>query len=128
MSPKREHPDAAYVADLVERFGAFVPVTARRMFGGFGLFVDGAMFALVANGLVYLKVDEANRPAFEALGLQPWVYEAASRQMTMSYYPPPDEALDDPALLREWFEGARAASRRAAAEKASRVAKRKPKG
>lgn len=125
MSPKREHPDAAYVADLVERFGTFAPVTARGMFGGFGLFVDGAMFALVADGSLYLRVDEANRPAFEAQGLQPWVYGAAGRQMTMSYYPPPEDALEDPDALREWFEGARAASARAAAAKASR-ARRKP--
>ncbi len=120
MPARREHPDAAYVADLVERFGAFADVVPRRMFGGWGLFADGVMFALVDDGQVYLKTDEANRPDFEALGLQPWVYEAASKRATMSYYPPPDEAMDDAAELRPWFEGARAAALRAASARRPR--------
>ena len=121
MPPRRPHPDAAYVRELLERFGAFADVSARQMFGGFGLYADGAMFALVEEGQVYLKTDERNRPAFEALGLQPWTYQAAGKTAVMSYYPPPEEAMEDAQALREWFEGARAAALRAAAARKPRA-------
>lgn len=121
--PRREHPDAAFVADLVERFGVFAPVTPRRMFGGHGLFVEGAMFALVYDGAVYLKTDEVNRPDYVALGLQPWVLESAPRTSPTSYYAPPDEAMDDMDALRPWFEAALAAARRAAAKRKPRSRK-----
>ncbi|MDA0271432.1 MAG: TfoX/Sxy family protein [Chloroflexi bacterium] len=122
--PKREHPDTEFVASLLDRFGAFAPVSARAMFGGFGLYVDGAMFALVDDGTAYLRADDVNRPAFEALGIEAWRYEAAGKSTRMPYYPPPEEHLDAPDLLREWFEGARAAARRAATARKPR----KPKG
>ncbi|GMU40404.1 MAG: hypothetical protein AMXMBFR23_12700 [Chloroflexota bacterium] len=121
MSPKREHPDAAYVADLVERFGAFAPVSARAMFGGHGLYVDGVMFALVADGALYLKTDDANRPAFEAQRLPPFTYETGGRRTVMSFCAAPEDALDDPEALRGWFEGARDAALRA-------LAARRPRG
>ena len=34
------------------------------MFGGYGVFLDGVMFGLIADGDLYLKVDDANREDF----------------------------------------------------------------
>ena len=123
MPAKKPHPDAEFVAELVEQFAPLALVTPRAMFGGFGLFSDGAMFALVDDGAVYLKTDDVNCPAHEALGFQPWVYEAASKTATMSYYLIPEEALEDPEALRPWFEGALAAAQRAAAARKPRAKK-----
>ena len=53
---------------------AFGPVTVRRMFGGAGIYADGTMFALVADGVIYLKADEQNVPAFEREQLEPFTY------------------------------------------------------
>ena len=40
-------------------------VTARSMFGGYGIFLDGAMFALISpENELYFKADEVNRDAF----------------------------------------------------------------
>ena len=85
MPAKRPHPDAMFVADMVERLAAFAPVTSRAMFGGYGLFVDGTMFALVDDATLYLKADDVNRGAFEAAGMQPWRYEAKGKSMQMGY-------------------------------------------
>jgi len=121
MPAKRAHPDAGLVADLVECFSTFAPVTSRSMFGGYGLFVDGAMFALVDDGTLYLKADDVNRQAFEAAGMQPWTFQSRGRAMQMGYYPIPEDDLHDPAALRGWFEGAREASRRAAERKRAKA-------
>ena len=44
-----------------ELFAGFGPVVVRRMFGGAGIYAEGTMFALVADGVIYLKADEPDR-------------------------------------------------------------------
>ena len=46
-------------------------VTARRMFGGVGLYLDGLFFALIDDDTVYFKADESNRARFEQAGSRP---------------------------------------------------------
>jgi len=43
-------------------------VTARRMFGGRGIYFDGLFFALIDDGVIYVRVTEATRPRFETEG------------------------------------------------------------
>ena len=74
------------------------------MFGGHGISHAGVMFALIADGQLYLKVDGESRGAFEAAGLSPFVYEAKGRRVALSYYRAPDAMLDEPDVAREWAE------------------------
>ena len=100
-----------YVAHLLELLKPFGEVTAKSMFGGFGLYRDGLFFGLVAEQQVYFKVDDVNRPDFAALGLEPFRY--GPKPIVMSYHMPPLEALDDSAELVKWarlgFEAAQRA-------------------
>jgi len=95
------------------------PVTLRPMFGGWGAFLDGGMLGLVAYEVLYLKVDDHNRPAFEAAGLEPFVYERASGAVTMSFHRAP-EPLEDWEHLEPWLRGAYDAALRAASRRAGR--------
>ena len=74
------------------------------MFGGHGIYHAGVMFALIADGQLYLKVDDESRGAFEAAGLSPFVYEAKGRRVALSYHRAPDAMLDEPDVAREWAE------------------------
>jgi len=94
------------------------PVEARAMFGGHGVYLEGAMLALVAGGEVYLKVDDVNRQLFVAAGLPPFVHVARGREITMSFHRAP-EPLDDWDSLEPFAESALAAARRALAARAS---------
>ena len=97
------HPSA--IADFIlEILSPWRPVTARRMFGGHGIYHAGVMFALIADGQLYLKVDDESRGVFEAAGLSPFVYEAKGRRVSLSYHRAPDAMLDEPELAREWAE------------------------
>src|SRR5438045_1184991 len=58
-----------HVLDLLREFG---PVTAKPMFGGWGLYHEGLFFALIAEDMLYLKVDEANRAEFDDAHLEPF--------------------------------------------------------
>ena len=69
------------------------------MFGGVGLYAEGLFFALIADDVLYLKVDDQTRPAFEALDSQP--FQPGARPMR-GYWSAPTEVLDDPDLLAEW--------------------------
>lgn len=95
------HPE--YRAFALEQLGRVVPVTARSMFGGVGIYSDGLFFALLAGDALYLKVDDTNRDDFVAAGtgaFRPYGDETLS----MNYYELPPELLEDPDALRPWVE------------------------
>lgn len=94
----------AFLQELLERLG---PITARRMFGGHGLYHEGIMFALVADNRLYLKADEVNRPDFQALGLGPFTFAMKGKEVSLSYWAAPESIFDDPQEAVRW---ARAAS------------------
>ena len=74
----------------------------RRMFGGFGLYVDDLFVALIAFDRLYLKADAETAEAFAAAGCERFVYEGKGKRMPMDYCSAPAEALDSPALMRPW--------------------------
>lgn len=87
-------------------------VSARAMFGGWGFYLDGRMFALAALETFYIKTDVANRHEFESHGLGAFRFEAQGKVTVTSYFQPPSEALDDRDLLCEWArKGVEAAAR-----------------
>lgn len=115
---------AAHSADLLASVGR---VVARRMFGGYGLYCEGTMFALIADDVLYLKVDEANRGEFERAGATPFVFEAKGRRTVMSYLSAPDQVLESREHAAPWARSAYAAALRARGSKgaAARLSRRK---
>ena len=111
--------DIAWFRELLAPIGR---VTARRMFGGAGLYADGVIVGLEVAGSLYLKTDDRTRQAFADAGGQPFVYDGKARPVTMSYWTPPEEAMDSPEAMRPWARLALEASLRAAAAKPSGVA------
>ena len=104
----------AHIADLLQFIG---PVESKSMFGGFGMILEGLMFGPVAGNELYLKVDTQNLQDYEDLGLQAFSFEKNGRQIKMSYYQAPEEAMEDAELLSDWASNAYGAAMRAAAKK-----------
>ncbi|MFD2265602.1 TfoX/Sxy family protein [Lacibacterium aquatile] len=109
--------------DLLARIeaGAFAlgPVRARPMFGGYGVYLDGLMVALVSGGELYLKSGPGNRSEFEALGLPLFTYMREGKRVALGYSLAPDGVHLEP-----WLEGALAEARR---RKRAKPDKKKPK-
>src|SRR5262245_63599789 len=83
------------------------------MFGGAGIYADGTMFGLVADGVIYLKADDLNAPAFERENLPPFTYETKDgKRGVMSYRRMPERLYDDPDELATWARDALAAAQR----------------
>ena len=106
--------DPEFIRDL---FAQFRPVTMKRMFGGAGLYADGLMFALVFDGAIFLKVDDASIPAFEREGSGPFTYTRAKSKgrvgrASLSYWRLPERLYDDPDELAVWAARALAIARR----------------
>ncbi len=91
-----------FITHLLELYRPMQGVSAKRMFGGYGFFKDGLMFALVADDELYLKVGDANRAEFEERGLKKFRYQRKGKDASLSYYQAPVECLDESRILVEW--------------------------
>jgi DNA transformation protein and related proteins len=81
-----------YVMDLLGPLGA---VTGRRMFGGYGIWEDGDMFALLDRGsTLYFKVGDEARARYADAGSEQF--------MTMPYWSVPVDVLEDEDRLHAW--------------------------
>ncbi|MDB5403745.1 MAG: Regulator of competence-specific s [Rhodopila sp.] len=88
---------------LLELLFPLGPVSARRMFGGVGLFHSGMMFGLIAHDELFLKVGDANRAMYEAAGEAPFTYDTKHGTHTIgSYWRCPPELLDDAETFQAW--------------------------
>jgi DNA transformation protein len=114
-----------FVEHVMESLGAWAPVTARSMFGGYGIYRDDLIFAIVAYDTLFLKVDDLTRPEFKAAGLKPFVY--SENRVSVGYFQPPVTTLDDREELAAWAEKGWQAALRAASQKAKKTPKTKPK-
>ena len=109
---------SGFVLHVVETMRAFGPVEAKAMFGGWGLYHRGLIFALIADEALYLKTDDGNRAEFEALGLGPFHYSKKDPEaIAMSYRQAPEDALESPDAMVPWARSAYGAALRVAAKK-----------
>jgi len=93
-----------FINFLLDLLQPFQGVTAKSMFGGFGLFKDGMMFGLVADDTLYFKVDDQNKAKFIKADLKPFMYRKGEKEMAMSYYNAPEEALDNSDEMLVWAQ------------------------
>jgi len=73
------------------------------------------MFALVADNVLYLKVDKDIIAEFE--GLEAFSYDRQGKEFKMSYFQAPEEVLEDAEKMRVWANKAYGAALRAATKK-----------
>ena len=129
----------SYRTFLLDQLGrAADRIRMKSMFGGAGVYAGEHFFAIVDDDVLYLKVDDMNRPDFEARGMQPFRPFGEGGEV-MQYYQLPEELLEDPDELKPWLEKAievaarkkkrrqRAEARRQTGDRESKTKVRKPK-
>src|SRR5713226_105148 len=90
----------SYRGFVLEQLGRAMPVTAKSMFGGVGIYAQGLFFALVAEDRLYFKVDDATRPDFERFGMEP--FRPFGDVAAMGYYEVPADVVEDASQLAVW--------------------------
>jgi DNA transformation protein len=94
IMPKARDDYADYIVDKLSDLG---DVWSRAMFGGYGIFHEGLMFALISDGVLYFKVDDSNREMYEEAGSSKFGHG-------ISYWEVPTEVFEDTARLYEWAD------------------------
>ncbi len=108
-----------YVVDMMQTIGSVYP---KKMFGGHSIFLEGLMFALIADGMLYLKADQESEGDFISKGLEAFTYAKKGKITKMSYYQAPEETLEDVDLMNEWAnKGYGTALRAVSKKKGSRL-------
>jgi len=85
----------------------------RAMFGGYGIYQDDCMFALIADDRLNFKADATTRAEFEAQGLGPFTYVARGKSMTLQYFEAPPEVFEEQEAMRAWVHKAYGAALKA---------------
>jgi DNA transformation protein len=112
-----------YLQFALDQLDSLGHVTAKRMFGGAGLYLGSVFFGIIADDVLYLKVDDSNRPDYEAAGMGPF-RPFGGKSYAMQYYQVPVDVLEDRDALREWAQKAVAvAEGKGAMKKAGRSAR-----
>lgn len=103
-----------YLSEVFEPFG---PIIVKHMFGGYGLYHDGVMFALVADDVLYLKADIVSVEHFKKQRLNQFEYVKKGKKIKMSYFMAPEEIFDDPGEAEIWANRAYEAALRSKSRK-----------
>ena len=90
-----------FVQDQLRDFGS---ITMKNMFGGYGIFKEGVMFGMLAGNKLRMRVDEGNKPTYEAAGMKP--HESKAKKKGMPYWEVPEHVLDNTVILLEWAQKA----------------------
>ena len=116
--------DRAFGDWVLEHFAALGPLRIKPMFGAAAVYADDLIWALLDDGVVWLKADDENEAALRAAGSRQFTYPTKDGQaMSMAYWSLPETAADDADEAVGWAR----ASMAAAVRKAARKRPRKPK-
>lgn len=102
-----------FLDHVLEMLAPLGRVSARAMFGGYGLYCDGLFFAIVLDDVLYLKADEDSRAAFERAGCEIFSYQRLGKRATLNFYRAPEETLESPQFMLPWARRALACALRA---------------
>ncbi len=86
--------DPEFTEYVMEMLAPFGEVRSRAMFGGYGIFHEDDMFALISGSSLYFKIGDDNRADFENAGSEQF--------KPMPYYSVPADVLEDGDAFGEW--------------------------
>ena len=75
-------------------------VTARAMFGGYGLYRNATFFGIIHKGRLYFKATEATLPRYKEQDMKP--FRPNAKQTLKSFYEVPIDVLEDAEALTQW--------------------------
>ena len=84
---------------------AELDVESKKMFGGYGLYLNSKIFGMISDeNTLMFKVDDSNRPDYEAAGSEQFIYEGHKNKKPtgMPYWTVPQEVMEDPKRAAEW--------------------------
>ena len=96
MSPKSD----GFKDFVLDQLTGLRGVTARAMFGGYGLSLRGIFFGIIHKGRLYFKVSVTTVPRYKKHGMKP--FRPNAKQTLKSFYEVPIDVLEDAEALTQW--------------------------
>ena len=84
-----------YLNFVMDKLSPIGDIKSRAMFGGYGIFHKGLMFALISEDTLYFKVSESNRDIYIKAHSQPFPHG-------ISYWEVPTDVLEEDDMLHKW--------------------------
>ena len=84
-----------YLNFIMEKLSPIGDVRSRAMFGGYGIFYEDSMFAIIAEDNLYFKVNESNRARYQKAQSKPFPHG-------ISYWEVPADVIEEDSKLLEW--------------------------
>jgi DNA transformation protein len=99
--------EASFHEFVSELFAGVGAISIKRMFGGAGVYAEGLMFGLLADDVIYIKVDTPLKAELMQENSAPFVWTPengprAGEKVEMGYWRLPEGALDEPDLAAQW--------------------------
>ncbi len=115
---------AGYLDYVLEQLGGLGAVSARRMFGGVGLYRGELFFGLIDDDTLYFKTGESNAAEYISRGMPRFMPPATRPMGPMGYHQVPADIIEDAEALVSWAQKAVAVALAAKAPKKKAPAKK----
>ncbi|WP_445374473.1 TfoX/Sxy family DNA transformation protein [Photorhabdus tasmaniensis] len=87
---------------LKNGFSSFGRLTRKPQFGGYSLLADGIMFAIIADGELYLRGNGHAEVLFKARGMKNYIYSKKGVPVILRYYQVVESLWQDQELLSQY--------------------------
>ena len=92
----RISPYCEYIIDLLSPYGN---ITAKSMFGGYGIYKDHVIFAIIVDDELYFKVDHTNQSQYEHYESEAFTYQSKGKLAKMPYWKVPLEVMENDEMI-----------------------------
>jgi DNA transformation protein len=97
--------DSSFKDFIAEKLGFIEGITFKSMFGGYGIYKDGIVFAIIADDQLFFKVNDELKKQYESMGSSPFTYENnKGKKISMSYWELPADVLENDEELEKWVD------------------------
>ena len=101
-----------YKSYIEEQFSAYGDVDFKKMFGGYGIFREGIMFAMISPGDIFrMRADDNNVGDYQKEGMQQFPSHGGKKGMP--YWDVPAYVIENQNDLKLWAEKSYKAALRA---------------
>lgn len=90
---------------LEEALGEVPGLSARPMFGAYGMYKDGVFFAIIEDDELFFKVNDETVKSYMERESKQFTYGLKNGEISkMNYWKVPDEVLEDREEIVSWIE------------------------
>lgn len=93
-----------FVEYIMDRLSPLGNITSRKMFGGYGLYCNKIIFAIIVDDELYFKADTDLAKEYESVASFPFTYQKDEKRVALSYWFVSIDIIEDEDSLKKWFD------------------------